>query len=112
MSHWIIKILATALGETGGGIVSMTWLGETSKTADTAVNGDLVGTAIFGVMLVALVSAQIRARIFKPWFYWATIIASTTCGTTPADFATTPRMTGRLTHRQYDTSSPASPIPR
>ncbi|MEO8454848.1 MAG: hypothetical protein ABI454_06790, partial [Sphingomicrobium sp.] len=47
----------------------------------------LIGTAIFGVLLIALVWAQIRARSFNPWLYWATIVASTTCGTTLADFA-------------------------
>jgi uncharacterized membrane-anchored protein len=51
------------------------------------VNGYLVGTAIFGVLLIALVVAQIRARRFNPWLYWGTIVASTTCGTTLADFA-------------------------
>jgi uncharacterized membrane-anchored protein len=50
-------------------------------------NGYLIGTAIFGVLLVGLVFAQIRARRFNPWLYWATIVASTTCGTTLADFA-------------------------
>ena len=49
--------------------------------------GYLIGTAIFGVILVALVIAQIRSRKFNPWLYWATIVASTTCGTTLADFA-------------------------
>ena len=82
---WIIKILATTLGETGGDTVTMTWLGET--TAHPVPNGSLIGTAIFGVLLVVLVWAQIRARSFNPWLYWATIVASTTCGTTLADFA-------------------------
>jgi uncharacterized membrane-anchored protein len=50
-------------------------------------NGYLIGTAIFGVLLIGLVWAQIRARRFNPWLYWATIVASTTCGTTLADFA-------------------------
>jgi uncharacterized membrane-anchored protein len=63
----------------------MTWLGET--TAHPVPNGYLIGTAIFGVLLVVLVWAQIRARSFNPWLYWATIVASTTCGTTLADFA-------------------------
>jgi uncharacterized membrane-anchored protein len=85
LGFWIIKILATTLGETGGDTVTMTWLGET--TADPLPNGYLIGTAIFGVLLVALVFAQIRARRFNPWLYWATIVASTTCGTTLADFA-------------------------
>ncbi|HMI40036.1 MAG TPA: hypothetical protein VK485_02250 [Sphingomicrobium sp.] len=83
---WIIKILATTLGETGGDSVTMTWLGET--TANPVPNGYLIGTAIFGLVLVALVWVQIRARAFNPWLYWATIVASTTAGTTLADFAT------------------------
>jgi uncharacterized membrane-anchored protein len=82
---WIIKILATTLGETGGDSVTMTWLGET--TAHPVPNGYLIGTAIFGLLLIALVWAQIKARKFNPWLYWATIVASTTCGTTLADFA-------------------------
>jgi uncharacterized membrane-anchored protein len=85
LGFWIIKILATTLGETGGDTVTMTWLGET--TPNPVPNGYLIGTAIFGVLLVALVIAQIRARKFNPWLYWATIVASTTCGTTLADFA-------------------------
>ena len=89
LGFWIIKIIATTLGETGGDSVSMTWLGETSATAGQGgLNGYLVGTAIFGALLMALVWAQIRARRFHPWLYWATIIASTTAGTTLADFAT------------------------
>lgn len=88
LGFWIIKILATTLGETGGDTVSMTWLGETTPEAgQTALNGYLVGTAIFGIALVVLVGLQIRARRFNPWLYWATIVASTTCGTTLADFA-------------------------
>jgi uncharacterized membrane-anchored protein len=73
---WIIKIAATTLGETGGDTVTMTlnW-------------GYLAGTAIFVVALLALVVAQILARGFRPWLYWLTIIASTTFGTTMADFA-------------------------
>ena len=88
-SFWVIKILATTLGETGGDAVSMSWLGETTPNAATSsVNGYLVGTAIFGVLLAGLSWFQIRARRFNPWLYWATIIASTTAGTTLADFAT------------------------
>ena len=88
LGFWIVKILATTLGETGGDTVSMTWLGETTPSAgQSALNGYLVGTAIFGVALVVLVLLQMRARRFNPWLYWATIIASTTCGTTLADFA-------------------------
>src|SRR3954471_10826544 len=85
LGFWIIKILATTLGETGGDSVTMTWLGET--TPHPMPNGYLIGTAIFRVLLVALVFAQIRTRSFNPWLYWATIVASTTCGTTLADFA-------------------------
>ena len=89
LGFWIIKILATTLGETGGDTVSMSWLGETTPDAGQAgLNGYLVGTAIFGIVLLALVWAQIRARRFNPWLYWATIIASTTAGTTLADFCT------------------------
>jgi len=82
---WVIKILATTLGETAGDTVTMTWLGET--TPHPVANGYLIGTAIFSVLLIALVYAQIRARSFNPWLYWATIAASTTAGTTLADFA-------------------------
>ena len=85
LGFWIIKILATTLGETGGDSVTMSWLGET--TARPVPNGYLIGTAIFGLLLAALVWAQIRAKRFNPWLYWATIVASTTCGTTLADFA-------------------------
>jgi len=73
---WIIKIAATTLGETGGDTVSMT------------MNlGYLAGTAIFLTVLVALVVLQVAAKRFHPFLYWATIIASTTAGTTMADFA-------------------------
>lgn len=89
LGFWIIKILATTLGETGGDSVSMSWLGETTPEAGAAgLNGYLVGTAIFGAILIVLIWAQIRARRFNPWLYWATIVASTTAGTTLADFAT------------------------
>jgi uncharacterized membrane-anchored protein len=77
LGFWVIKVLATTLGETGGDTVSMT-LGL----------GYLVGTFIFLGVLVLLVWAQIRARAFNPALYWATIVASTTAGTTMADFAT------------------------
>ena len=88
LGFWIIKILATTLGETGGDTVSMSWLGETTPRAgQSGLNGYLIGSAMFGVLLILLVWAQMRARRFNPWLYWATIIASTTCGTTVADFA-------------------------
>lgn len=73
---WIIKIAATTLGETGGDAVSM------------SMNlGYLVGTAIFAVIFLVAVAAQIKARRFHPFLYWTTIIATTTVGTTLADFA-------------------------
>ena len=86
LGFWIIKILATTLGETGGDSVTMTWLGET--TAHPVPNGYLVGTAIFGAVLIVLIWIQIRAKKFNQWLYWATIVASTTAGTTLADFCT------------------------
>jgi len=73
---WIIKIAATTLGETAGDAVSM--------SMDL---GYLVGTGIFAVLFVAAVYAQIAAKQFRAFLYWATIIASTTVGTTLADFA-------------------------
>ena len=85
LGFWIIKVLATTLGETGGDTVTMTWLGET--TPHPMPNGYLIGTAVFGLILIGLVWVQIAARKFNPWLYWATIVASTTCGTTLADFA-------------------------
>ena len=84
LGFWIIKILATTLGETGGDSVTMTWL-----KADVMVNGGyLIGSAIFFAALIVLVVIQIAAKKFHPFLYWATIVASTTFGTTLADFAT------------------------
>lgn len=76
LTFWIIKIAATTLGETGGDSVTMTfdW-------------GYLAGTAIFLIALVGFVVWQIAAKKFHPFIYWATIVASTTFGTTMADFA-------------------------
>ena len=89
LGFWIIKILATTLGETGGDTVSMSWLGEATPNAGASgLNGYLIGTAIFGLVLLALVWVQLRARGFNRWLYWATIVASTTAGTTLADFTT------------------------
>ena len=73
---WIIKIAATTLGETGGDAVTM-----------SMHLGYLVGTAIFAVVFLVAVVAQIRAKGFRPFLYWTTIIATTTVGTTLADFA-------------------------
>ena len=81
---WIIKVLATTLGETGGDAVTMSWLGET--TAEAKGTGYLIGTAIFGVIFIAAVLVQIRARKFHPFLYWLTIVATTTVGTTLADY--------------------------
>ena len=85
LGFWIIKVLATTLGETGGDTVTMTWLGATGPAPVPFAY--LIGTAIFAVLLVACVALQVRAPRFEPWAYWATIIASTTLGTTLADFA-------------------------
>src|SRR6201987_5715010 len=76
LGFWIIKIAATTLGETGGDSVTMTldW-------------GYLAGTALFLALLVILVLLQILTKRFHPLLYWATIVASTTFGTTMADFA-------------------------
>jgi len=84
LGFWIIKILATTLGETGGDSVTMTWL----KADVMANSGYLIGSAIFLSALIVLVLIQIAARKFHPFLYWATIVASTTFGTTLADFAT------------------------
>ena len=77
LGFWIIKILATTLGETAGDTVTM-----------TMKLGYLVGTGIFMTVLALLVWRQIAARRFHPFLYWATIVASTTAGTALADFAT------------------------
>jgi len=77
LGFWIVKVLATTLGETGGDTLSM-----------TMGLGYLAATAVFAVVLIALMAAQVAARRFHPLRYWATIIASTTAGTTLADFAT------------------------
>ncbi len=77
LGFWIVKILATTFGETAGDTVSM------------SMNlGYLIGTAIFLAILIVLVWRQIAAHRYHPLLYWATIIASTTAGTTMADFAT------------------------
>src|SRR6201988_4254198 len=81
---WIIKILATTLGETGGDAVTMSWLGET--TPEAKAGGYLIGTAIFGVIFIVAVLVQIRATKFHPFLYWLTIVATTTVGTTLADY--------------------------
>lgn len=76
LGFWIIKIAATTLGETGGDTVTMTlnW-------------GYLAGSCLFLAAMIVLIATQIRAQRFHPALYWATIVASTTFGTTMADFA-------------------------
>src|SRR5258705_6198374 len=81
---WIVKVLATTLGETAGDAVTMSWLGET--TPEAKAGGYLIGTAIFGVIFIAAVLVQIRAKKFHPFLYWLTIVATTTVGTTLADY--------------------------
>lgn len=76
LGFWIIKIAATTLGETGGDAVSM-----------SMHLGYLIGTAIFAVLFAIAVTAQVSARRYHPLLYWTTIIATTTVGTTMADFA-------------------------
>ncbi len=76
LMFWVIKILATTLGETGGDAVSM------------SMNlGYLVSTLIFAVIFLVAVFAQVKSKQFHPYLYWVTIIATTTVGTTLADFA-------------------------
>ncbi len=75
LGFWVVKVIATTLGETGGDAVTMT-LGL----------GYLIGTAIFAGLFVVAVGAQIAAKRFHPFLYWAVIVATTTAGTTLADF--------------------------
>jgi uncharacterized membrane-anchored protein len=75
LGFWIIKIAATTLGETGGDAVTM--------TLDL---GYLAGTAIFAAILVVAIAAQVSSRRFHPFLYWFVIVATTTVGTTLADF--------------------------
>jgi uncharacterized membrane-anchored protein len=75
LGFWVVKVIATTLGETGGDAVTMT-LGL----------GYLAGTAIFAALFAVAVAAQIRARRLHPFLYWAVVVATTTAGTTLADF--------------------------
>lgn len=76
LGFWLVKIAATTLGETGGDAASM------------SMNlGYLISTGIFAAIFLAAVAAQVRAKGFHPFLYWTTIIATTTVGTTLADFA-------------------------
>src|SRR6202795_2433830 len=75
LGFWVIKIIATTLGETGGDAVTM------------SMNlGYLAGTAIFAAIFAVAVAAQISAKRFQPFLYWMVIVATTTVGTTLADF--------------------------
>lgn len=76
LAFWIVKVAATTLGETGGDAVSM------------SMNlGYLVATGIFALIFAVVVTCQVRVKHFHPLLYWATIVATTTMGTTLADFA-------------------------
>jgi len=75
LGFWAIKIAATTLGETGGDWVTM-----------TLSLGYLIGTIIFAVIFLGLVAGQVKAAKFHPFLFWATIVATTTLGTTIADF--------------------------
>jgi uncharacterized membrane-anchored protein len=83
LGFWIIKILATTLGETGGDAVTMSWL-----RADVHPHngGYMIGAGIFGALFVAAAFTQILVKRFTPWVYWLAIIASTTVGTALADY--------------------------
>lgn len=83
LGFWIIKILATTLGETGGDAVTMTMF-HADKNANNG--GYLIGTGIFLAVFVAAVFAQIMVKRFSPAIYWSAIVASTMVGTTMADF--------------------------
>lgn len=84
LGFWVIKILATTLGETGGDSVTMSWL---HADAYPHNGGYLIGTGIFLAVFGAAVIAQILTRRFTPWIYWLAIVASTTVGTAMADFS-------------------------
>jgi uncharacterized membrane-anchored protein len=83
LGFWVLKILATTLGETGGDTVTMTWL---HADVHPHNGGYLMGTGIFAALFVAAVFAQILAKKFNPWIYWLAIVASTTVGTAMADY--------------------------
>ena len=76
LGFWIIKVAATTLGETAGDWVTM-----------SLKLGYLIGSVIFAAFFIGLVGAQVKAERFRPLLYWATIVATTTLGTTLADFA-------------------------
>jgi uncharacterized membrane-anchored protein len=76
LAFWVVKILATTLGETGGDALSMSALD----------HNYLISTMVFGVIFAIAVTVQILAKQFHPIVYWITIVATTTVGTTMADF--------------------------
>ncbi len=84
LGFWIIKIIATTIGETGGDAVTMSML---HADANAHSGGYLIGTGLFAAVFVLAVIAQIRMERFHPVVYWLTIVATTTVGTTMADFA-------------------------
>lgn len=75
IGFWVLKIIATTLGEVGGNAVSL-----------SLETGYLIGSIIFGIPLIMLVIAQIKAKRFNAYLYWATITLTTLAGTTLADF--------------------------
>jgi len=83
LGFWVIKILATTLGETAGDSVTMSWL---HADVNPHNGGYLIGVGIFLVVFVAAVIAQLSAKKFNPWVFWLAIVASTTVGTVMADF--------------------------
>jgi uncharacterized membrane-anchored protein len=83
LGFWIIKILATTLGETGGDAVTMSWL---HADVHPHNGGYMIGAGIFGALFVAAVFTQILVTRFSPWVYWFAIVASTTVGTALADY--------------------------
>jgi uncharacterized membrane-anchored protein len=84
LGFWIIKILATTIGETGGDAVTMS-LFHADKDANNG--GYLIGTCLFMALFIATVVIQITMKRFHPLIYWVTIVATTTVGTAMADFA-------------------------
>lgn len=100
LGFWFVKILATTLGETAGDAVTMSWLGETTEHPLFPDHwGYVIATVGFAATLIGLVVAQIKSSKFNAVLYWATIIASTTAGTTLADFCT--RFLGEGTAASY-----------
>lgn len=101
LGFWVVKILATTLGETAGDALTMSWFGETTNHPLFADGhwGYLYGTLLLSLPLLVMILAQIRAQRFHPWLYWGTILAATTAGTTLADFCT--RFLGEGTVESY-----------